>query len=326
MTRRARYFSLGAVLLLAAVAAAIAAAHHLATRPGPLETATRIVVERGDGLSAIAERLVAAGAIERPLLFRATARFLRADRALRAGEFEIPARASLVEIIETLRSGELVRRRLTVPEGLSSLQIVGLLRRREGLQGSIETVPAEGSLLPQTYFYHYGDRRSALLNRMAAAQAETLDELWPQRARDLPYRSSFEAVTLASILEKETGLAKERRLVASVFVNRLERGMRLQSDPTVIYGLTGGMPLGRPLTREDLESDTPYNTYTRRGLPPTPIANPGRAAIAAALDPADTDYLFFVAKPGGGHAFAKTLQEHNQNVAEWRNRNDGDSN
>jgi len=322
MTRRGWYAVAIAGVLLAAIIAAALTGYRVAIQPGPLAEPTRIIVERGDGLRVIARRLEEKGAIDRPLLFRLTARVMGAERALRAGEFEIPARASAVAIVKILRSGELVRRRLTVPEGLSSLQIVALLRDADGLKGEIETVPAEGSLLPQTYFFHYGDRRGALLERMAAAQDEALAELWPQRADELPYQSSYEALILASIVEKETGVPEERELVASVFVNRLERGMRLQSDPTVIYGLTGGLPLERPLTREDLESETPYNTYKRSGLPPTPIANPGRAAIAAALDPAETDYLYFVADGSGGHAFAASLAEHNRNVADWRRHRD----
>lgn len=309
---------LAAALTLAAVAAAGWVTYHLATRAGPLAEPQRIIVERGMSLRAIADRLEQSGAVEHGLTFRLTARLMGAGRALRAGEFEIPARASLVEVVETLRSGELVERRLTVPEGLSSRQILALFAQAEGLKGEIETPPPEGSLLPETYSYHYGDARKAILERMGAAQDRVLAELWPSRAEALPFNSSYEAVTLASIVEKETALAEERPLVASVFVNRLERGMRLQSDPTVIYGLTGGLPLGRPLAGADLESETQYNTYRHSGLPPTPIAHPGRASIAAVLNPADTDYLYFVADGSGGHAFAETLAEHNRNVRAWR--------
>ena len=314
-----------AILSLAAVGIAAAAlalgwGYREAVRPGPLAEPQRVIVEKGAGLGTIAGMLQQKGAVERELLFKLTAWAMGAGRALRAGEFEIPARASLVEVIETLRSGELIERRLTVPEGLSSLQILALLRRTEGLEGDIEAPPREGSLLPETYSFHYGDSRAALLERMAAAQDRALAELWPGRAGGLPFISAYEAVTLASIVEKETALAEERPLVASVFINRLDRGMRLQSDPTVIYGLTEGAPLGRALTRADLESDTPYNTYRYSGLPPTPIAHPGRASIAAVLNPAETDYLYFVADGSGGHAFAETLTEHNRNVRQWRRR------
>jgi len=307
---------LGLAALLAGAAAALG--YHLATRPGPLEAPARVIVERGESLGAIAEDLAARGIVGRPLVFRIAARVMGAGRALRAGEFEIPARASPVDVVRTLREGDLVERRLTVAEGMTSTQIVALLRAEAALKGEIGGIPAEGSLLPETYHFHYGDDRMRLLNRMAAAQDELLAELWPNRAEELPFTSGYEAVILASIVEKETGVAAERSLIASVFLNRLERGMRLQSDPTVIYGLTGGMPLGRPLTRADLDRPTPYNTYSHAGLPPTPIANPGRAAIAAVLDPAETDYLYFVADGSGGHAFAETLAEHNRNVAAWR--------
>ena len=200
-----------------------------------------------------------------------------------------------------------------------------MLAATPALAGEMAPVPAEGSLLPETYHYGRGDRRAALIARMAAAMDETLAELWQGRAEGLPFDSPPAAMVLASIVEKETGLAAERRHVAGVFVNRLRRGMRLQSDPTVIYGLTGGAgPLGRPLTRADLETDHPYNTYRIDGLPPHPIANPGREAIAAVLDPLPTGDLYFVADGSGGHVFAPTLDEHNRNVANWRRARDGD--
>jgi len=216
-------------------------------------------------------------------------------------------------------SGQTVTRTLTIPEGLTSREIVARLRQAPGLTGEIAEVPDEGDLLPETYHYERGDSRSELMARMREAMDRTLDALWPERAEDLPFDSRLEAVTLASIVEKETAVPDERALVAGVFVNRLARGMRLQSDPTVRYALTEGeAELGRPLTRADWRIDHPYNTYQNAGLPPGPIANPGRDALEAALNPADTDYLYFVADGSGGHAFAKTLREHNRNVAEWR--------
>jgi UPF0755 protein len=198
-----------------------------------------------------------------------------------------------------------------------------LVERAEGLEGPITVKPAEGALLPETYNYSWGDSRDAMVRRMMRAMDQTLADLWSKRPANSPMASPQEAVIVASIVERETGVASERPLVASVVVNRLKRSMRLQSDPTVAYGvaLGEGLPgtiLSRPLTRDDLQRPTPYNTYVNAGLPPTPIANPGRAAIRAALEPADSDYLYFVANGSGGHAFARTLGEHNRNVARWR--------
>ena len=202
---------------------------------------------------------------------------------------------------------------------LEDAQEMYQLREAEALTGKIREIPADGSLLPETYEYSRGHTRARMINRMQAAMDRLLDELWPQRDPNLPVDTRREAVTLASIVEKETGVPDERAVVAGVFVNRLRQGMRLQSDPTVRYALTGGeKTLDRPLTRADLELDDPYNTYTNHGLPPGPIANPGRAAIEAALNPADTDYLYFVADGDGGHVFAETLEAHNENVAEYR--------
>ncbi|HSR71798.1 MAG TPA: endolytic transglycosylase MltG, partial [Kiloniellales bacterium] len=208
----------------------------------------------------------------------------------------------------------------------TSQEAVTLIEQAEYLDGEIETVPPEGSLLPETYHYSRGDRREAVLERMRAALTDALAELWPRRVEGLPLSSPREAVILASIVEKETGLAEERPMIASVFYNRLRGGMRLQSDPTVVYGLAGGSgALGRPLTRADLQTPTPFNTYLIDGLPPEPISNPGRAAIEAVLQPAETEYLYFVADGNGGHRFAETLAEHNRNVAEWRRAREGDA-
>ena len=211
------------------------------------------------------------------------------------------------------------RYRVTLAEGATSWQIVEALKAAEFLQGEIEEVPGEGTLAPESYEVTAGTERGEILTRMAEAQARILQELWQTRQADLPISTPEEALILASIIEKETGLPEERPQVASVFVNRLKQGMRLQTDPTVIYGVTRGQSvLGRGLRQSELRRETPWNTYVINGLPPTPIANPGRAAIAAALDPAATDFLFFVANGTGGHAFARTLAEHNKNVANWR--------
>jgi UPF0755 protein len=257
--------------------------------------------------------------IEHPLLFVAGARLTDRAARLKAGEFAFPAGVSAERALDIVVSGKTVARKLTVPEGLTSREIVRLVRAAEGLTGAIDAVPAQGTLLPETYHYRYGDRRSDLIDRMRTAQDALLAELWPKRAEDLPYEDRRDAVILASIVEGETAAPGERALVAGVFVNRLERGMRLQSDPTVRFALTEGeRELDRALTRQDWKLEHPYNTYRIDGLPPGPINHPGRKAIEAALNPADTDYLYFVADGTGGHAFAETLREHNRNVAEWR--------
>jgi UPF0755 protein len=218
-----------------------------------------------------------------------------------------------------------VARRLTIAEGLTVAEVYELLEEAHGLTGELPPPPPEGSLLPETYFYAFGDPRAELVRRMQRAMDDVLAELWPRRAEDLPLDGRAEALTLASIVDKETASAAERAKVAAVFVNRLRRGMRLQADPTVIYGLTAGEgPLGRSLTRRDWADDSDYNTYRIDGLPPGPIANPGRAAIEAVLNPAAVDYLYFVADGSGGHAFARTLDEHNRNVALWRKIKNGE--
>ena len=288
-------------------------------RPGPLAADTVIFIPQGSGVEAIARQLHQAGAIEEPLVFRLGVRLLGVGRELRAGEYLFAVALSTRDVIDLLRSGQTVVRRLTLAEGLTSYEIVALVEQAAALEGTVGTVPPEGSLLPETYHYARGDRRDELVARMGRARDKLLSELWAARAPNLPVATPREAVVLASIVEKETGVAGERPRVASVFVNRLRKGMRLQSDPTVVYGLTGGTgALGRALTRTDLQAPSPYNTYLNPGLPPGPIANPGRASLEAVLNPAQTAFLYFVADGSGGHAFAKTLAEHNRNVAKWR--------
>jgi UPF0755 protein len=288
-------------------------------RAGPLAEDVTVLVPRGANLSKISRLLETSRVIEDRRVFKWSVRLLGSAQNLKAGEYAFPAGVSMRGAFEILDRGETVARWLTVAEGLTSAEIVALIAAAEGLSGEAGLVPPEGSLLPETYHYSWNDERVALIGRMQTGMEVVLAELWPERAEGLPINTPEEAVILASIVEKETGVPEERPLVASVFVNRLNRGMRLQSDPTVVYGLTNGRaPLGRPLTFRDLDRPSPYNTYTNGGLPPGPIANPGRAALEAVLNPAQTRYLYFVADGSGGHAFAKTLVEHNQNVAKWR--------
>lgn len=313
--------ALGLILacLMAGLAAAGLAWREI-VRPGPQENRVTILISTGSGPGRIARTLDEAGAIRHELLFKASARILGLDRKLKAGEYAIDPRRSIREILKMLEEGRTVLRRVTLSEGLTSRQIVEALEQTEGLAGAASHIPDEGALLPETYYFSYGDSVDLILGRMRAAQAELLDALWPERAEDLPFGSREEAIVLASIIEKETGRDDERDLVASVFINRLKRGMRLQSDPTVIYGLTGGEPLGRPIRQSELDAATAFNTYSIKGLPPQPIANPGRAAILAALNPARSDYLYFVADGAGGHAFAATHEAHVSNVKAWRRR------
>lgn len=288
------------------------------TRPGPLAAPATVVVPRGAGLEAIAHSLATAGVIAEPTLFAIAAKLTGKARGLKAGEYLFPAAVSPHDALGIMERGEVYVRRLTIAEGLSSVEAVEVLARAEGLVGEVSEPPPEGSLLPETYHYSWGDERPALLRRMRRSMEEAVARLWAERAPGLPIDTPEQAVVLASIVERETGVDAERELVAGVFVNRLRRGMRLQSDPTVAYGIAGGAGLDRALTRADLQAETPYNTYTIAGLPPGPICNPGLASLRAVLKPADTEYLYFVADGSGGHAFARTLDEHNRNVRKWR--------
>ena len=317
--RRFTIIAGGFLGILAVAAALLFAASERFERPGPLSEDKIVVIPRGSDVETIAGILESQGVIDQQTIFTLGVRISGQARGLKAGEFRLPAHVSMRGAADILEAGRVVARRITVPEGLNVPAILALIKDAEGLQGEIAVQPEEGSLLPETYHYVLGDERSELLQRMATAMDQTLTELWPKRAEDLPFSSVEEAVILASIVEEETAVPQERPLVASVFVNRLRKGMRLQSDPTVIFALTGGAaPLGRPLTRNDLQVDNPFNTYRIRGLPPGPIANPGRESIAAVLNPAESEYFYFVADGTGGHAFAKTLAGHNRNVARWR--------
>jgi UPF0755 protein len=288
-------------------------------RPGPLGVVTTVIVQRGASLEAIALDLTRAGVLADPLVFRLGARLTGADKRLRAGEYAFADRISPRQTVALLESGKTVVRRLTVVEGLTTAEIIAQLRATDGLEGDLGPLPMEGTLLPETYHFSFGDTRPAIVGRMAEAMSVALDDAWAARNRKLPLKTPESALILASIIEKETAVPRERGRIAGVFINRLRKGMKLQSDPTVIYELTKGKgPLGRSLTRADLRTPSLYNTYLIAGLPPAPISNPGLASITAALNPARTDDLYFVADGSGGHVFARTLSEHNRNVARWR--------
>jgi UPF0755 protein len=244
---------------------------------------------------------------------------LGATDKLKAGEYVFEKNASMSDVLETIISGKSIQHQVTIAEGLTTQQIVQRINDAEVLSGPIQTVPPEGTLLPETYRVTRGTTREQLLQRMTQAQQRLVQEIWARRSPDLPIKTINEFITLASIVEKETAIASERTRVAAVFVNRLHRNMRLQSDPTIIYGIVGGKgTLGRSLTRADVDGPTPYNTYTINGLPPGPIANPGRASLEAVANPSRTKDLYFVADGTGGHVFAETYEQHLKNVARWR--------
>lgn len=287
--------------------------------PGPSAEETIILLPRGAGLITIANQLENEGLISDRRIFRAAVTLDGGEGVLRAGEYRIPAGASMAEIYDQLRVGQTVQYPITFAEGLTSAMIVDTLAASDVLTGEITEIPAEGTLLPETYLVTRGTSRQEVLDRMAAAQTALLDRLWDNRAENLPFDTREEAIILASVVEKETGVGAERPEVASVFVNRLRRGMRLESDPTIIYGISRGVALGRGLRRSEIDNaENAWNTYQIPRLPPTPIANPGTESIAAVLNPAEGTALFFVADGTGGHAFADTYAEHQRNVANWR--------
>ncbi|MTI10122.1 endolytic transglycosylase MltG [Curvivirga aplysinae] len=287
---------------------------------GPLAEDVTVVVPRGQGVRAIGRALQEANVIHDERYFTLQARLSGAHKLLKAGEYKFVPGMNIPEILAHLSSNDTVVRSITIPEGLTSREIVDLLYAEEALQGDVSDMPEQGSVLPETYHYNLGDTREDILGRMRVSLDQSRAKLMQSaRLQELPYKTWEEVLTLASIVEKETAVGAERPQVASVFVNRLKKGMRLQSDPTVIYALTDGLkPLGRSLTRQDWKVNHPYNTYVVKGLPPGPIGNPGLDSIKAVLNPLQTDYLYFVADGSGGHAFAKTLKEHNRNVAAWR--------
>ncbi len=287
---------------------------------GPNADETIVLLPRGSGLSSIAGRLDQAGVIDHPWLFQLAVRLGGHDRGLKAGEYAFSPGITPNEVIAKLTEGKSLLRRLTVIEGQTVAEAFRTIDAADGLDGELpEEKPAEGTLLPETYLYGQGDTKAELVKRMQQAMADVLLEAWASRDEGLPFETPEEALIMASIVDKETAVPEERFKVAAVFINRLGLGMKLQSDPTIIYGLTKGEgPLDRELTRQDWKLDDPYNTYKIKAMPPGPIGNPGRLSIEAVMHPADVDYLYFVADGTGGHAFARTLDEHNDNVARWR--------
>ncbi|PDT52463.1 MULTISPECIES: endolytic transglycosylase MltG [Sinorhizobium] len=309
------------VFVVLAAAGAVYYAMHEYEKAGPLEANRNFIVRSGAGIIQIAEDLERNSIISDARVFRFVSEAYLHNETLKAGEYEIKAHASMQEIMELLKSGKSILYAVSLPEGLTVKQMFRKLADDPVLVGDLPTeLPAEGSLKPDTYKFTRGTKRAEIVQQMVAAQKSLVEQIWEKRDPKLPVSSVDEFVTLASIVEKETGRADERPRVASVFINRLEKGMRLQSDPTIIYGIFGGegKPADRAILKSDLEKQTPYNTYIIKGLPPTPIANPGRAALEAVANPSRTPELYFVADGTGGHVFAATLEEHNANVRRWR--------
>ncbi len=288
--------------------------------PGPLQEDKTVVIPARAGMTDIADVLQREGVIDNNRWAFIGAVFaLKARSELKPGEYAFQKKASLRDVIGTIVEGKVVQHSVTVPEGLTSEQIVARLTDNDIFSGTIREIPREGTMLPETYKFPRGTTRDQVIQRMQAAQKRLVAEIWDHRSPDVPLKSPEQLVTLASIVEKETGKADERSRVAAVFVNRLQKKMKLQSDPTIIYGLVGGKgTLGRPIKRSEISQPSPYNTYTIDGLPPGPIANPGRASLEAAANPARTRDLFFVADGTGGHAFSESLDAHAKNVAKLR--------
>ncbi len=315
-------FVMSAIVLLAVAGfGAVWFGKYLFDGPGPLETADTVLVRPNTGTAEIAEMLERRGIISDARIFRLGLRAHGNDSRLRAGEYAVPASASMHDIMDLLVSGRSILHSVTIPEGLTVVQALRRIAETEELAGDMPSeTPPEGSLAADTIRFTRGMQRSEVIARLSADQKAMVEGIWARRAADLPVSDINEFVTLASIVEKETGRGDERSRVAAVFINRLNRGMRLQSDPTIIYGIFGGegKPAERPIYRSDIDTPTEYNTYTIDGLPPGPIAIPGRASLEAVANPSKTEDLYFVADGSGGHAFARTLDEHNANVARWR--------
>src|SRR6185312_9668303 len=307
------------VLVSIAVGVALFIGKQRFDAPGPLAGDKVVNVPRGTGPRSIAELLEHEGVIDQPWVFLGGVIALKARGELKHGEYKFPAHASIADVVETMIEGRVVQHSFTVPEGFTSEQVIARILADDTLTGPVKDIPAEGTLLPETYKFTRGMTRDQLVRRMEQESKRIVQEIWEHRSPDLPLKSPVELVTLGSIVEKETGKPDERSRVAAVFINRLKHKMRLQSDPTIIYGLMRGKgPLGHPLTKSEMEQVTPYNTYLIDALPPGPIANPGRASLEAVANPARTKELYFVADGTGGHVFSESYEQHLKNVAKLR--------
>ncbi len=307
------------ILLAIVIAVMFAIGKHRFDAPGPLAADTLVNIPPRLGIRDIADLLVKENVIEYPLTFIVAALLAKTHEELRFGEYQFTKQASLRDVINTIIEAKVVQHQITIAEGLTSEQIVQRLLETDILAGNVREIPKEGSMLPESYRFTRGTSREMVIQRMQQAQRRLVQEVWEHRIPDLPLKTPEQLVVLASIVEKETGRSDERSRVAAVFVNRLKQRMKLQSDPTIIYGLVGGKgTLGRPIMRSEIEQPTPYNTYVIDGLPPGPIANPGRAAMEAVANPARTKELYFVADGTGGHVFSETLDQHQRNVARLR--------
>ena len=311
--RFAKWAVVAAALLLAVIAGNFIYGW---TAPGPLERAATVIIKPGSSMMSAARQLEKSGAVKSADAFVRRAKIFGASNTIKAGEFVIPAKASNADILSILTDGKTVQRMVTIPEGMPSIMVYERLMANDQLTGSI-SIPAEGSVLPDSYAFDKNEPRAAVLKRMQDAMTKTMAELWAKRSPSAMVKTPLEALTLASIVEKETALKSELRIVSGVYSNRLRTGMRLQADPTIIYPITKGKSLGRRIRKSEIADVNDYNTYAMAGLPKGPIANPSRAAIAAVLNPQKTTALYFVADGKGGHIFADTLQEHNINVAKW---------
>jgi len=307
------------VVVSLAVGAALYVGKQRFDAPGPLPEDKVVNIPRGLGIKDIASLLEHEGVIDQPYVFIGGVMVMKARGGLKHGEYKFTKHASLTDVVDTIIDGKVVQHALTIPEGLTSEQIVSRLLQDTALAGQIKEIPREGSLLPETYKFTRGMSRAQIIHRMQQAEQREVKEIWQHRVPDLPFKTPEEMVILASIVEKETGKPDERSRVAAVFINRLKNKMKLQSDPTIIYGLTGGKgSLGRPIMKSEIEQPTPYNTYVIDGLPPGPIANPGKASLEAVAKPARTKDLFFVADGTGGHVFSETYEQHQKSVAKLR--------
>lgn len=313
MRKIAKWAIIAAALLLAIIAGNFVYGW---TAPGPLTREVTVVIKPGSSITLAAESLEKGGIIKSADAFVNRAKIFGASSTIKAGEFVIPPRASNSDVLSILTGGKTVQRMVTIPEGMPSIMVYERLMANDRLTGKIP-VPAEGSVMPDSYAFEKNEPRAAVLKRMQDAMNKTMAELWPKRSKDTVVKTQQEALTLAAIVEKETALKSELRMVAGVYSNRLRQGMMLQADPTIIYPITKGKPLGRRIRQSEIADVNDYNTYAMVGLPKGPIANPSRAAIEAVLNPQKTKALFFVADGKGGHVFADTLQEHNANVEKW---------